>query len=150
LRKKTVRRYLVASGRQPFEPTDELRKLVSVLVFNGTSEARIAEGLGLDLVELRYYFANELGYSTDRILAGASATIIELSKQRADLGVALKAASLMVQTRLSVWREPRPEAPKPPAEARIGSLTLDEVERELARLATGAAAAGAPPADDQG
>ena len=140
----------VLSGHRPFEATEELRHTVGLLVFNGTPEARIAAGLGLTIDELRYYFADELGYSQDRLLARCTADMIELARQRQDLGVAFRANALMLQTRLKAWREPKPEDPVEPALDRVESLTLDEVERELARLQAGAADPGPPPAAPEG
>jgi hypothetical protein len=141
---------LAALGREPFEPTDDMRQMVSILIFNGTPEARIAEGLGLNLFELRYFFADELSYSKDRILGKAAATMIELAAQRIDLGVAFRAAALMLQSRLPSWREPKPEDARPPPEARIDTLNLQEVERELARLEGRTFEAGPAPAADEG
>ena len=139
----------VLSGHRTFEPTDELRTTVGLLVFNGTPEARIAAGLGLSLDELRYYFADELGYSQDRLLARCTADMIELARQRQDLGVAFRANALMLQTRLKAWREPKPEEAVEPPLARVESLTLDEVERELARLQAGPADPSPAPAAAQ-
>lgn len=141
---------LAALGKEPFEPTPELRQMVAILVFNGTPESRIAEGLRLDVLELRYWFADELGYAKDRILGKAASAMIELANQRVDLGVAYRANALMLQSRLSVWREPKAEDARPPPEARIETLTLAEVERELARLEGRSAEAGPASADDPG
>src|SRR5262245_31645745 len=135
MRRKTALRILAALGKEPFEPTEDQRHLVSVLVFNGTPEARIAAGLGLDVLELRYWFAHELGYAQDRILAQSAAAMIELARQRQDLGVAFRANALMLQSRLPVWRDSNTEGAEP-TRAPVGVLTLEEVTKALAELET--------------
>lgn len=135
MRKRRAHRLLVASGAgRPFEPSDEQRWLVSVLAFNGTPEPRIASGLGLTLPELQYYFRDELGYAGDRILAHCAADMIKLARQKEDLGVSLRANELMLRTRLPNWREPKQTEAQAPALERVESLSLREVEAELAKL----------------
>lgn len=122
---------LAALDPRPFEATDELRQMVGLLVFNGTPEARIAAGLDLSIDELRYYFADELGYAQDRLLAKTAARVIALANQDADRGVALNAAKLMLQTRLKSWRVPETEVVEgKPVEA----MSLIEVDRAIAEL----------------
>jgi hypothetical protein len=150
MRKRYARRVLAALGKQARAPTEAEREIVKLLSFNGTPEPRIAAGLGLSVLELRYWYADILGYEADRILGRAAATVIELAAQRTDLGVALKAADMMLRSRLPAWREPKAEEAKAPALERIESLTLFEVERELARLEDRTAEAGEEAAGPQG
>ena len=131
MRKRYARRVIAVLHGQPFTATDEMRDLVKLLVFNGTPEARMASGLGLSIEELRYYFADELGYSVDRLLAETTARVIGLMRQSTDPAIALNAAKLMLQTRLKAWRMPTDEAQegKP-----IEAMTLIEVDRAIADL----------------
>lgn len=151
MRRKTARRLMTALGRRPFEKTEEHAELVKLLVLNGTPEARIAAGLGLDVFELRYYFADELVYSQDRLLAQATKNVLRIANQLHDDGIALRANELVLRTHLPSWREPKLVEPEAPALDRVESLSLEEVERELARLrgdrAAGAGAAPAQPED---
>jgi hypothetical protein len=142
---------MAALGHRPFEKTAEHSELVKLLVFNGTSEARIAAGLDLAIWELRYYFADELTYSQDRLLAQATKNVLRIANQLNDDGIALRANELVLRTHSPVWREPKQVEPEEPVLDRIESLTLEEVERELARLrGAGAADAGAQAAPPQG
>jgi hypothetical protein len=132
MRAKTLRRQLVALGYQPFTPTDEQRMQVRVLAFNGVPHERIALILELAPLELTYHFARELDLGEDVILAKAAATVMELSQQRNDLGVALRAAHAMLTARSARWREPKPqdaEQGKP-----LELMSLSDVDRAIADL----------------
>ena len=151
MRRKTARALMTALGHRVFEKTAEHSEMVSLLILNGTPEARIAAGLGLELFELRYYFADELVYSQDRLLAKAAKNVLKLANQDDHLPVALQANTLLLRSRLPHWREPKQVEPEPPVLDRIETLSLPEVERELARLRGDRAAdAGAAPAAPEG
>ena len=131
MRRKTIKRHMVALGRRPFEPTEEQRLRVRLWVFNGVSEEEIAAGIGVDLVELRYWFAKELRYSTTQIMEVVAKNILELASQRSDLGVALKANELVARTRSRAWREPREEGPTAETGA-LERVPTSELERIVA------------------
>jgi hypothetical protein len=131
MKRRYAKRVLAVLHGQPFTATAEMRDLVKLLVFNGTPEARMATGLGLSIEELRYHFADELGYSQDRLLAESAARVIALMRQDKDPAIALNAAKMMLQTRLKAWRVPETEAQEgKPVEA----MTLIEVDRAIADL----------------
>lgn len=133
MRDKLLRRQLLALGYPPFHATDEQRFQVRVLAFNGVPVERIAAIMELAEVELLYHFRRELELGEDVILAKAAATVMELSQQRNDLGVALKAAHAMLSARSARWREPKPtdaEAVGKPVEL----MSLPEVDNAIADL----------------
>lgn len=135
MRRKSARRLMVALGKAPFTKTREMSETVEALVFNGCPEARIAAGLGLDLFELRYHFADELVYSQDRLLAKAMKNVQRIADQTNELGYALEANKLMLRTHSPAWREPKQVEPEATAAIeRVETLSLDEVEAELAKL----------------
>jgi len=135
MRRKRIRRELIALGFPPHNPTDATRATVRLHAFNRIPEQTIADILGVDLTVLRYWYGRELGYSEAEILATAAANMLELASQRVDLGVALRANEALLKTRLPAWREPKAaEAEKPDDSRPAIVLTLKEVERELARL----------------
>jgi len=135
VRKKRIRRELAALGHEPFEPTDEQRKMVQVYVFNGLEPDRIAQLMGLHLDQLVYHFKDELELSEDQLVGFAAGRMFYLAGQNLDLGVSLRAASHIVQARSRRWRIPKDE-PIDPAEGqkRISKMSLDDVENELADL----------------
>lgn len=147
MRERTIRRTLLALGCEPFTPTEDQRELVRVLSFNGVERDRIAEILELRPIELAYHFRRELDLSEDYYLAQAASTVIELAKQRSDLGVALRASEAMLRARSSRWREPR--AIDPGDEGRpIETMSLIEVDHAIAELER-RRRDHAPPADPQ-
>jgi hypothetical protein len=152
VRRKRIRRELAALGLPPHQPTEESRHQVRILAFNRTAEAVIAEIIGVDITVLRYWYAKELDHSEIQILAQAAANMIALAGQKADLSVAYRANELILRTRLPAWREPKPVEADPGGEAKPAvSLTLKEVERELARLRKpddGPADGAPPPRED--
>jgi hypothetical protein len=129
-----MRRQLIALGEHVFEPTDEHRKMVRIMAFNDVPEARIAEYIGVSVLQLQFLFHKELRLSREQILAVAASNMFELASQRVDLGVALRANEAILKTRSPSWREPKSQEPRPPARDRVQSLTLDEVEAEIARI----------------
>jgi len=132
MRAKTLRRQLVALGLPPFTPTDEQRMQVRILAFNGLTPERIAAVLELKAIEVVYHFRRELDLAEDVILAQATAAILDLAKQRDDLGIAFRANELMLRTRSSRWREPKAveaEAGKP-----VELMSLSDVDRAIAEL----------------
>ncbi|MET0668284.1 MAG: hypothetical protein ABWZ01_07240 [Methyloceanibacter sp.] len=133
MRAKTLRRQLVALGYAPFTPTDEQRFQVRVLAFNGVSTERIASILEMAEIELLYHFKRELELGEDVILAKAAATVMELSQQRNDLGVALRAAHAMLSARSARWREPKPQDPTDAGKP-LELMSLSEVDRAIADL----------------
>ena len=132
MRRRTIKRHLVALGRRAFEPTEEQRLRVRIWAFNGVPEEEIAHGIGVDLVELRYWFAKELRYSTTQIMEVVAKNILELASQRDDLGVALRANELVAKTRSAAWREPKEESPVVEATA-LEVLPTAELERIVLR-----------------
>jgi predicted metal-dependent hydrolase len=145
-------RELVALGCPPFTPTEEQREQVRVLAFNGVEHDRIAAILEIRPIELTYHFRRELDLSEDVILAIAAQAVRDLARQRADLGVALRANELMLKTRSARWREPKIEAA---ANVRPEEMDLVQVEAAIARLerrrrdAAGAAEAEAAAPGDE-
>lgn len=131
MRAKAMRRQLVALGCPPYTPTEEQRELVRVLAFNGCDHERIAAILEVRLIELQYHFRRELELSEDYILAVSAQAVRELAAQRNDLGVALRANQLMLQSRSRRWRIPTEEVDeRKPVEA----MSLIEVDRAIAEL----------------
>ncbi len=126
-----MRRELAALGHDPFDPSDEQRRLCRVLALNDTPHERIAHILEITLVQLQYFFARELDLSKDAILAIAAQNMLDLSNQRLDLGVALRANELVLKTRSKSWRIPTDEAEqgKP-----VERMNLAEVDDAIARL----------------
>jgi hypothetical protein len=155
-RTTTIRRELAALGHPPHEPTDALRAQVRILTFNKVSAEAIALVLNIDLGVLRYWYSRELALSETEILAQAAANVLSLASQRTDLGVALRANELLLKTRSATWREPRPAEPERAMDAvPAGTLSLKQVEAELARLdaprsANGTAAPREDPVPGQG
>jgi hypothetical protein len=80
-------------GRPPFEPTDNQRQLVQVLVSNGISHASIAEQIGVSEPTLRRAFKRELVNGHERIKAAMGAAIV-----RAGLGGNMFAAKYWLST----------------------------------------------------
>jgi hypothetical protein len=126
-----MRRELVALGHPAFEPSEEQRRLCRVLALNDTPHERIAHILEITLPQLQYFFARELDLSKDAILAIAAQNMLDLSNQRNDLGVALRANELVLKTRSRSWRVPSDEAQegKP-----VERMSLTEVDEAIARL----------------
>lgn len=126
-------RELAALDCPPFSPTEEQRELVRILAFNGTDHDRIAAVLEVRPIELAYHFRRELDLSEDYVLALATKSVWELAAQRNDLGVALRANTLMLQTRSARWREPKAvdadDEGKP-----VDRMSLLEVDRAIAEL----------------
>lgn len=155
MRDKLLRRQLLALGYPPFHATDEQRFQVRVLAFNGVPIERIAAIMELAEVELLYHFRRELELGEDVILAKAAATVMELSQQRNDLGVALRAAHAMLSARSARWREPKPTDAEPAGKP-VELMNLPEVDNAIAdleRRRRGAAAAvdaEAPASDVEG
>ena len=134
MRRKTIKRHMVALGRRAFEPTEEQRLRVRLWAFNGVPEEEIASGIGVELLELRYWFAKELRYSTTQIMEVVAKNILELASQREDLGVALRANELVARTRSRAWREPKGE--EAPLSTNLESVSTEELER-IVRLGVG-------------
>ena len=63
-------------------------------------------GLGLSIEELRYYFADELGYSVDRLLAETTARVNGLMRQSTDPATALRASELLLKRGSSLGASP--------------------------------------------
>lgn len=59
-------------GRPAYEPTDEHRKVVRVMVSAGVEQARICAVLGIDLKTLRKHFRREIDVAADE----ANATVV--------------------------------------------------------------------------
>jgi hypothetical protein len=150
MQRRTKRRQLAALGRPPFEPTDQHRQLVRLMSFNDRPIDAIAGQLEITPLEVRYHFAVELNLGRDQLLAAAAGTMVDLARQRDDLGVAFKAAELMLKTRLKAWRVPAEEtADSLDPLVEIENLSLDQVEERLARIRRdreGPAGAGETPA----
>lgn len=151
MKRKRARAELVALGHTPFEPTDEQRKQVRIHTFNGLSEERIAALLGITLEELVYHFASELEYSEDEIIGFCAERMVYLAGQNVDLGVSLRASQHVLQARSKRWRIPKDEnAALEGGQKRIGKMTLNEVEQELAKMdERRRAAASAPDTEGQ-
>jgi len=152
MRKKTMRRQLIALGHAPFEPTEDMRQLCRILVLNDTPHDRIATILEISLVQLQYFFAKELDLAKDAIVAVATQRMLDLANQTNDPGVAFRANELVLKTRSKSWRIPSDEAEqgKP-----VERMSLTEVDEAIARLerqrrdAAAAADAEAPAPDEQ-
>lgn len=131
MRKRRMMRELAALGHAPFTPSDEMRQMVKILVVNDTPHERIATILEISLIELQYHFAKELELAKDELLAISAARMIELARQKLDLGVAFRANELILKTRSKAWRIPAEEAVdgKP-----IESMSLTEVDQAIERL----------------
>jgi hypothetical protein len=135
VRRRRIRRELIALGFPPHTPTDATRATVRIHAFNRMPEQTIADIIGVDLTVLRYWYGRELGFSEAEILATAAANMLELAAQRIDLGVAFRANETLLRTRLPAWREPKPVEAGETGEVKPAvNLTLKEVERELAKL----------------
>lgn len=135
MRRKTLRRQLVALGHEPFTPTDLQREMVRTMAFNRVPHERIARIMRLALEELLFHFQRELELGEEEILAQAAANLIRLANQDKDLKVALHANETILRARLAVWREPKAVEPQQTSETkRISDMSLEEVEAELARL----------------
>lgn len=147
MRYRTLKRMLVALGKEPFTPTDEMRELVRLFALNGMPHERIASHLDLELIELRFHFRRELELSNDAILADAARNILELASQREDLGVAYRANEMILKTRLKVWREPK-QAEEAQLHKKVENMSLEEVEAEIERLERVQARASASEGDD--
>jgi hypothetical protein len=150
VRKKRIRKELAALGHEPFEPTDQLREMVKIYVWNGVDEKRIAQLLGIPYDVLVYHFAAELEYSEDQLLGFAASRMFWLASQNQDLGVALRANQHIVQARSRRWRIPKesPEDPGAGDQKRIGKMSLSEVEQELAELDKRRRAASSAPGEE--
>lgn len=142
-----MRRMLKVIHGTRFEPSDQQREMVRLLVFNEVPEARIAEIVECSPAELTYHFHRELNLSRDQLVAFFTRNVFELANQRVDLGVALKANELALRSHSKPWREPKDTPAPPPVEARVETLSELEVDREIARLIERRAAA--EPADPQ-
>jgi len=138
MREKRKRRELAVlqPDREPFKPTDEQREQVKIYKWNGLGEERIAALLGLTLDELRYHFAAEMEYSEDQLLGFAASRIFYLAGQNQDLGVALRASQHIAMAKSRRWRIPKegPEDPGAGDHKRLSSMSLDDVEQELADM----------------
>lgn len=151
MRKKRIRRELAALGHEPFQPTKEQREMVQVYQWNGVPHDRIAMLLGISLEELLYHFQAELDLGEDQLLGFAASRIFYLAGQNADLGVALRASQHIAQAKSRRWRIPK-EAPDDGSSSgtkRIGKMSLDEVEAELAEMDARRRAATSAP-DEEG
>ena len=152
MRYRQAKRALVALGYEPFTPTDEQRHMVRIFTFNGMEPARIAMHLSITEVELKAHFWKELELSNEAFLGESASSMVELARQRHDLGVALRANEAILKTRLKIWREPKQEA-ESLLHKKIDNMSLEEVQRELERVrrARGEAATEAahhPPGSD--
>jgi hypothetical protein len=118
---------LVALGHETWTPSDEQRARVRTLAYNRVPHERIARFLHCTVEELRFHFQHELELGEDEILALAAANIFRLANQQEDLGVALRANQMLLQTRHAGWREPKPTA-EDSAQKRISQMTTEELE----------------------
>lgn len=139
MRRRKIRRELAALGHERHHPTPTTRAKVRILAFNKNTHETIAAYLSIDVTVLRYWYADELNLSEMEVLAIAAENVIALANQKNDLGVALRANEMMLRARSAAWREPKAaDPPAPPVEdIPVQSLTLDQVEKELARLEHG-------------
>lgn len=150
--RRARKRELMALGAPLYTPTEEQRRQVRMYLFNAVSEKRIAEILDISLDELRYHFRKELNIGTDELMAWSASNIVALAGQREDLGVALKANTLMLQSRKKVWRIPTSEVDEDTLKKPVDRLSLAETEAEIARILErrgGAGGASADPAPTQ-
>ena len=132
MRESNPRRQLIALGLGAYQPTDAHREMVVILKFNGTPHQRIAMALKISLIELEYWYADELELGEDAVLFKAAQRVLALSAQDRDPGVALRASQAILQPRLKSWREPKLDPSTSAGD--IDELTLEQVEREIARL----------------
>lgn len=142
------RRDLTVVPREPYRPSDEQRQQVRAFVFNGLSEERIAQLLGITVDELEYHFAGELEFTEDVWLGFAAERMMFLASQTDNLGVAYRATNKLLETRLKRWRVPKEDQPDS-GKRRIARMSLNEVEQELARMDKRRRAA-APAPDTEG
>jgi hypothetical protein len=153
VQRKRIKRELAALGHPDHIPTDELRNRVRMYAFNKIEHDTIARVLDIDVGVLRYFYWRELSLTDVEVVARATQNVLELAMQRTDLGVALKANELVLKTRSALWREPR--AAEPPvsddmAGVRVERLTLEQVERALARIGSEALREGEPDLPGEG
>lgn len=150
MRKKRIRRELAALGHEPFTPTKEQRQMVQVYNWNGVPHERIAMLMGISLEELVYHFAAELELGDDQLLGFAASRIFYLAGQNADMGVALRASQHIAQAKSRRWRIPKeaPDDGSSSGQKRIGSMSLDEVEDELAEMEQRRRAAASAPGEE--
>lgn len=131
---KNGRRDLVLVPSTPWAPSEEQRKQVRAFVFNGLSEERIASILGITVDELEYHFAAELEFTEDIWGGFATERMMFLASQNENLGVAYRATRDILQTRQKRWRIPKDEPVMQGGARRIGKMSLNEVEQELAEM----------------
>ena len=59
--------------------------------------------------------------------------MLRLSRQRADLGVALRAGQALLGARLAAWRAPKDAIEADPARMPVDGMSLEDTEREIAQ-----------------
>lgn len=128
------RRDLVLVTNNTWSPSEEQRKQVRAFVFNGLSEERIASILGISVDELEYHFPAELEFTEDLWGGFAAERMMFLASQNQDLGVAYRATKTILETRQKRWRVPKDEPVLQGGARRIGKMSLNEVEEELAAM----------------
>lgn len=121
-------------SRNPHRPSDETRQVVVLGLLNGFDLDRIARLIGISRGELELAYAEEIATGVDRILIDEAANLLRLSRQRADLGVALRAGLAVLGARLAAWRVPKDAVETDPARLPIDDMSLEDTEREIARL----------------
>jgi hypothetical protein len=132
MRESNPKRQQIALGLGAYQPTEPHREMVVILKLNGTPHQRIAMALKISLAELEYWYPDELELGEDAVLFAAAKRVLALSAQNVDLGVSLRASQAILQPRLKTWREPKLDPATSAGD--IDELTLEQVEREIARL----------------
>ncbi len=89
-------------GRPPFEPTEEQRRIVSVMAAGGFQQLAIAHALGISDATLRKYFADELEGGGAKAHASVVANLFKQATK--DDPRATAAAIFWTKTRLG-WKD---------------------------------------------
>jgi hypothetical protein len=132
MRESTIRRTVAVLSGERYRPSEAHRELVVLLKMNDVPHQRIANALGINQITLEYWYAKELDFGVDALMAHAAKRIVWLSNQDQDLGVALRASQAMLQPRVKAWRDPSVDV-----NATIGDIsdkTLEQLEQDIAAL----------------
>jgi len=132
MREKTKRQMLSVLTGDAYEPNDSHRRMLLQLKLNDVPHDRIAAALGISRATLEYYYAKELDYGVEAVLAMTADRMLYLSQQNIDFGVALRASQAILQPRVKSWREPHVDAINGIGD--ISDRTLEQVEADIERL----------------
>ncbi|MET0653684.1 MAG: hypothetical protein ABWY63_14330 [Hyphomicrobiaceae bacterium] len=132
MRQRTIRRMLAVVTGENYRPSEADREVVVLLKMNDVSHERIAQAIGVNKLTLEYWYAKELDFGVDAILAHCAKRMIWLANQNQDLGVSLRANQALLQPRVKSWREPHVDVLTSIGD--ISDQTLEQVEADIERL----------------